>query len=366
MSEDLLHAHRQWANRPDDERFGSLIDLQAYVDDRNLKTQESFQTYNTLKVIADNERDDVLLRIGDKEPMQLNNWSFGQMSSRVGVPAAYMSKLPAKLVSANMNYSLTQVDPDSVSMVHYMDNGDGAENTVRAFTSERYGKIPDSKIVTWLRNLEANGTWKQPLANPPGEYGGIRDSATPGGLYASDRDMFAFLIDEDKRITIGDEELARGFFVWNSEVGYKSFGLMCFLYRFVCGNNIVWGADNVIQLSTRHVGENAEIRALDRFTKAIDSFSNESAKEQTEQIAAAMDYDLGHKDASETVTWLRRFGFTKKSAKLAVETAVIEEGGADTLWQVIQGLTAVARDIPMMDERTKMEAAASKLMKLAA
>ena len=79
-----------------------------------------------------------------------------------------------------------------------------------------------------------------------------------------------------------------------------------------------------------------------------------------------MDYDLGHKDASETVTWLRRFGFTKKSAKLAVETAIIEEGGADTLWQVIQGLTAVARDIPMMDERTKMEAAASKLMKLAA
>jgi hypothetical protein len=366
MPTNLMQAHRQWATRPDDERFGSLVDLQSYVDSRWDNTRDLVQGYDSLSVVADEANDDVLLRVGDGNPMHLNNWSFGQMSSRIGVPAAYMAKLPSRLVSANMNYSLQQVESGAVSMVHYLDNGEGNTSTVRAFTSERYGKIPDSKIVQWLIGLEANGSWKQPLANPPGEFGGIRDTASPGGLYASDRDMFAFLIDEDKKIVVGNEELSRGFFVWNSEVGYKSFGLMCFLYRYVCGNNIIWDAENISHVNTRHVGDNAEIRALDRFSHAIDKFTNESAVEQKWQIASAMDYSLGHKDLIETVDWLRRFGFTKKAAKLAVETAVIEEGDCKTLWQIIQGLTAVARDIPLMDERTKMEAMASRLMKLAA
>ena len=42
----------------------------------------------------------------------------------------------------------------------------------------------------------------------------------PAGIYASDHDMFAFLVNEEYRIDDGsDGGLARGFFVQNSEVG---------------------------------------------------------------------------------------------------------------------------------------------------
>ncbi len=49
-------------------------------------------------------------------------------------------------------------------------------------------------------------------------------------LYASDRDMFVFLADEDRRIEVAGRSLARGFFVWNSEVGDKTLGAGFFLF----------------------------------------------------------------------------------------------------------------------------------------
>ena len=72
------------------------------------------------------------------------------------------------------------------------------------------------------------------------------------GLYASDRDVFMFLIDEDHPIEVRNERLSRGLFIWNSEVGKSSFGLTTFLYRYVCGNHIVWGAENVKEIRIRH------------------------------------------------------------------------------------------------------------------
>jgi hypothetical protein len=37
-------------------------------------------------------------------------------------------------------------------------------------------------------------------------------------------------------------------------VGAASFGLMTFLFRAVCGNHIVWGAEDVKALKIRHNG----------------------------------------------------------------------------------------------------------------
>jgi len=46
---------------------------------------------------------------------------------------------------------------------------------------------------------------------------------SPAGIYASDHDMFSFLVNEEYRIDDGsDGGLARGFFVQNSEVGAEN------------------------------------------------------------------------------------------------------------------------------------------------
>ena len=69
-------------------------------------------------------------------------------------------------------------------------------------------------------------------------------------LFASDRDMFVFLADEDNRIENPNRRagrfgsFARGFFVWNSEVGKTTLGAGFFLFDYVCCNRIVWGETN--------------------------------------------------------------------------------------------------------------------------
>ena len=82
-----------------------------------------------------------------------------------------------------------------------------------------------------------------------------KDSTT---LYASDRDVFMFLVDDTHPIEVGklsngDPDLVfRGFYVWNSEVGKTALGLSTFLLRGVCCNRNIWGAQDVNSISVRH------------------------------------------------------------------------------------------------------------------
>lgn len=66
-----------------------------------------------------------------------------------------------------------------------------------------------------------------------------KDTAT---LYASDRDVFLFLVDDLNPIEAGTlpdgnpDLFFRGFYCWNSEVGAKTLGLASFYLRAVCQN----------------------------------------------------------------------------------------------------------------------------------
>lgn len=68
-------------------------------------------------------------------------------------------------------------------------------------------------------------------------------------------------------------------------------------------------------------------------------------------------------DTDEKVLdWLRYHHFTKKEGEAVIEMARIEEGGARTLWQLVQGGTALARAIPHADERVSFENRVSGLL----
>ena len=77
-------------------------------------------------------------------------------------------------------------------------------------------------------------------------------------LYASDRDVFLFLVDdthpiEAGRLRNGDPDLYfRGFYCWNSEVGSKTLGIASFFLRAVCMNRNIWGAEGFEEISIRH------------------------------------------------------------------------------------------------------------------
>ncbi|EJJ29812.1 hypothetical protein PMI11_01875 [Rhizobium sp. CF142] len=82
-----------------------------------------------------------------------------------------------------------------------------------------------------------------------------RDTTT---LYASDRDVFLFLVDDTHPIEAGhlpngDSDLYfRGFYAWNSEVGSKTLGVASFYLRAVCANRTARNSSRKSPSATRN------------------------------------------------------------------------------------------------------------------
>jgi hypothetical protein len=228
-------------------------------------------------------------------------------------------------------------------------------------TSTSYGRIWDTDVVAAVERVNTDGRWKIPAAtytatNP-------RRATT---LYASDRDVFIFLVDPGNPIEVGGDTLYRGFYTWNSEVGSAVFGLATFLYRFVCDNRLIWGATGVQELRIRHTGGAPERFAYEG-ARYLSRYAEESATGVVEAVKRAQAYELPEPQADKPGQgwdkWLQERGFSATQASNAVKTAQAEEGEARSLWDIVQGITASARQIAHTDERVAVERAAGKLMR---
>lgn len=353
MVTNLTHASYQWRNRPADERFTNLTDLKhAVLKRRDISYEDTVDT-GKLRMLP--VKDSVSLMY-DNQNLDMTNWAFGQLCNLAGAPASYLRTLPANLVSENLNYAL----PDTRESVKLLLAANGCAE-VRAFTSESYGRIWDIDVVNAVESLcERNPSWHNPPAYTKKCINGTE--MENAGLYASDRDVFMFFIDEDHPIEVNGERLSRGFFVWNSEVGKSSFGLTTFLYRYVCGNHIVWGAHEVKEIRIRH-SVNAPSRAFSEMLPTLNRYTESSASFETQTIKKAMTYrPASSKD--KTVEWLQKQGFTKPVAEKAFDYAIHEEGNATSLWNIIQGLSAMARDRKYTDTRVDFERQAGRLLNI--
>lgn len=72
------------------------------------------------------------------------------------------------------------------------------------------------------------------------------------------------------------------------------------------------------------------------------------------QFERATRKNVGTTD-EEVLDWLRRHEFTKKEGEAIMRTAKAEEGGARTVWELVNGGTAVARAIPHNEDRVLLE-----------
>jgi hypothetical protein len=173
--------------------------------------------------------------------------------------------------------------------------------------------------------------------------------------------VFIFLVDPKNPIEVNGEQLFRGFYTWNSEVGSAVFGLTTFLYRTVCDNRMIWGATDVQELRIRHTGG-----APDRFAyegaKYLAKYAEEPTAKIVEGIKVAQAAKIPVKKEETVESWLQSRGFTKAQAKGSFESAVAEEGGARSVWDLVNGITAYARSIVHQDERTELEKKAGKLL----
>ncbi len=94
------------------------------------------------------------------------------------------------------------------------------------------------------------------------------------------------------------------------------------------------------------------------------AYAESSVMDVEEQLRRAARKTVTSRD-EDVLCWLRAHEFTKKEAEDVIELARVEEGGARTLWQLVQGGTALARRIPHADERVTMERRVSRLLNAA-
>jgi len=362
----------EWFSRPDDERFLSLGSLHAAVKARAERAVS--RTVETRKVRVEASRDDPerlgLIVPGREAPIAPTHWSFGQLAALVGAPSGYLRQLPAPLAGINLQHGLLAHRGE---LMKTLETEDG-RTELRAVTGPDYGRIWDHELVAAVMRIAGNGTgdtrWKVPglldwstmTHNPFVEV--TRDTTT---LYASDRDVFLFLVDdahpiEAGRLPNGEPDLFfRGFYCWNSEVGSKTLGMASFYLRAVCMNRNIWGAEGFEEISIRH-SKFAANRFAHEAAPALENFATSSARPFVNGIRAAREQIVARTD-EDRQDFLRKRGFSKAETGRIIETVLAEEGHPPaSVFDFVQGITALARARPHQDGRLELEGKASRLL----
>lgn len=343
----LYDAHRQWAVRPPDERFESLESLHQAVESRRLASHEQTRRLGTLSLTAYGQG--ALAINGDSPPAALTNWSFGQLCSLVGAPARYLRTLPPELVTMCVRHSLTNIDTECRLLLRHSENGNGSDHQIcAAFTGSGYGRIWDASVIECLMEAVRGTPWHVPPANTAG-------GSKNAGLYASDRDMFVFMVNSQDTVEVGNAKLGRGFFLWNSEAGAATFGITTFLYNYVCGNHLVYGAEDISELRIIHRNHAPE-RLFREAIPVLNRFVDSSlARDRIQTIVSrSMETPVGT-TLEEVMTHFQGTPFTKKEITSGWEMGIAEQEDVTTLWGMVQGLTAFARDERFADRRVDLE-----------
>ena len=362
----------EWFSRPGDERYLSLADLYAAVHGR--AERSATRTVESREVRVEAGRDDAerlsLILTGRPEPVAPTHWSFGQLAGLIGAPAGYLRQLPAALAGINLQYGLTNHRAEQVKSLET----ETGRLELRAMTGPEYGRIYDHELVSAVMNIAGNGTgdtrWKVPgmldwstgRHNPFVEV--TKDSTT---LDASDRDVFLFLVDdthpiEAGRLPDGSPDLYfRGFYCWNSEVGSETLGMAPFYLRAVCQNRNLWGVEDFEEITIRH-SKYAAARFAHEAAPALESFANSSPAPFVADIKAARVRMVARTDDDRT-EFLRKRGFSRSETTRIIKTVLREEGRPpESLFDFVQGITAVARDKEHQDARLELEQRAKRLL----
>jgi len=372
MRNDL---QKQWMARPHDERFTSLDELRQSVLTRAAACNEERIEAKRVEFFAPEE----IRTVEDTHPLMLGmpdgsvstptHWSFGQLAQLAKAPAGYLRTLPSQIVADAMSYGMRFNRGVNDIKLFGVPGGE-----MRAATGPEYGRIYDHEVVEAVQQIAGNGTgdtrwkipgtmdWRTMVYDPHAPV--TKDTTT---LYASDRDVFMFLVDDLNPIEVGktangDPDLMfRGFYVKNSEVGSAPLVIAAFYLRAICCNRLMWGVENFEEISMRHT-KYAPARFLEEARPALSSFADGSSMKLIEGVNKAKSARIAS-EQQEAVDFIMARGFTRKRTDMIIEAVEREEDRrVESIWDVVNGITAVARDIPFADERTAFEKEAKKLL----
>jgi len=359
---ELFQASKQWAERPADEKFQSLDVMHAVTKSYADAAAEKTVPWGDLRVEGIGEELSLIGKAG--VPARLTNYAFGQIANRIKAPAAYLQTLPAPLVAQNLNYGLKERSNGNTeaSLLFHQNGG----LVLRAVTSDRYERIWNHEVIARLIDLSAHQDLepaRQTFNWSGEELSQEQIDTAPKSLYASDHDMFAFLMSRTADVLdpVG-KVLRRGIIVTNSEVGDCALGVMGFWFRDVCCNHIIWGAQNLATIRIAHVGEirgkfhDAEV-VVRKYLDADTSFEKAAFTQMTARIGTTKDEVL------DTLFGPKSIGLPRKTLNAAYDAVVpAEDGDPRSVWGFAQGITRYSQSLPYADARTETDRAVGKLL----
>lgn len=358
---ELFHASRQWATRPQDERFQSVKQLYDVTRQYAVIAKEASAPWSDLRV--EKVGDDVQLVGRTGVPAQLTHWAFGQLCSRVEAPASYLRELPATLAAQNLNHGLAKRGEGNNDSARLMFHSNGGL-LLRAVTTDKYERFWNYEVAERLLELESRG-WE------PGHS--TYETTADKALYASDHDLFAFMmmpnvtIEQPIKSQRGDSApLYKGMIFGNSEVGGGSLWAMRFYMNGVCGNHIIWGAGDVVEVRFRHVGTIRD--RMYRMYAECRKWANASTQEESERLAKATSKVIAatKEEVLDTIFGKRSVGLSRKVLEAGYDACQPDvDGDPKTVWGMVQGLTRHSQTVPYADQRNQIDKAAGKIMEIA-
>lgn len=359
MSQNSMVLNAQWSTRPNDQRFLSLAELHAKVAARRTSSRVHDVALEHLRVMPTESGEIALGAATGDHYGTLSHWAFGQLAQRAHAPAGYLRGLPAELAAVNLQWSVENLQDDETKDGKVLTRINGTD-IAAAVTSPTYGRIWDADLTGALVARVDTNVWKV-----PGATYSHTDPKRATTLYASDRDVFVFLCNEQNAIEIPGEPAPkfRGFYAYNSETGNGKMGIAVFLYDRVCDNRIIWGMSEFREIAVRHTS-GAPMRFVAEAVPQLNRYLTAKSSGEETVIKAAQAREVG-KDRKSVVEWMRARGFSQTLAGRAYDTAE-KEGirNPRTLWGVVSGLTGAVRDVGHTDERIDTERKASALLDL--
>jgi hypothetical protein len=124
---------------------------------------------------------------------------------------------------------------------------------------------------------------------------------------------------------------------------------------------MIWGQEHFEEITIRH-SKYAASRFAHEAAPALTQFADSSPRRFVEGIRAARERIVARSDEDRD-EFLRKRGFSKTETAKIIETVLAEEGHApSSIFDFIQGITAMARGKAHQDTRLDLETRAKKLL----
>jgi hypothetical protein len=275
---------------------------------------------------------------------------MGQLAAQARVPMSLLERLKPETRASVMNQCYPRDRKHKSGLV----DGD----SLRAITSDRYERVWDDELYDVL------GRWLVPsgfIPAVPTFNKGLAQDTRPA-LFRSDRDSFAFFYStEDPHDAFGG--LRKGVVVFNSEVGAKSLGYSTFIFREVCGNFLIWGAEGVTEKKQRHTSTVRDLfNEFDRELRTISNLVSPLEYAAIEKAAATPFVTSGRiEDAAKRLH--KELGISRDLVPEVLEAVRLPENpGDESVWSYVNAITSTAKLEPYAEGRITLASVAGELL----